>query len=260
MVEQVRPEPLKNSTITTTTSAYPQMGKQSALCKQSIDYGLNRATPLESCQLSPAQLSMSRRLCTKLPVVKAQLPPAALDLAEVRSWLDSAKRKQKQYHDQRAAGDMPVLLPGDPVRVKVSDTKNWLPGTVVEHHKTPRSYVVECSGRKYRRNRKFLRLSTYQANTELRPDRAVTSHDTDSGPNIDSRPVNTPKPTKPATQSKPTAEATHSPQKPKSSYAQPDSPKTPRKPEKLFASTPVQTPSVTMTRSGRQVKPPQRLD
>jgi hypothetical protein len=43
-------------------------------------------------------------------------------------------------------------------------SKQWLPATVLEHHRTPRSYVVECNRRKYRRNRKFLRLSTHEAN------------------------------------------------------------------------------------------------
>ena len=109
---------------------------------------------------------MSRRLRTKLPVVKSQLLPVTYDLANIRRRLDAAKEKQKRYHDRHAAEDLPVLLPGDPVRMQIPDTKDWLPATVVEHHSSPRSYSVECNGRKYRRNRKFLRLSTYRAHTQ----------------------------------------------------------------------------------------------
>ena len=43
-------------------------------------------------------------------------------------------------------------------------SKQWLPVTVFEHHKTPRSYVVEYNGRTYRRNRRDLRLYKYEAN------------------------------------------------------------------------------------------------
>ena len=42
-------------------------------------------------------------------------------------------------------------------------SKQWLPATVVSHHNAPRSYVIECRGRKYRRNRKYLRLATFKA-------------------------------------------------------------------------------------------------
>ena len=38
----------------------------------------------------------------------------------------------------------------------------------VKHHGTPRSYVVKCQGRKYRRNREHLRLSTYDAHENSR--------------------------------------------------------------------------------------------
>ena len=41
--------------------------------------------------------------------------------------------------------------------------KTGSPAKVAAHHHEPRSYVVEYSGKKYRRNRKDLHLSTYNA-------------------------------------------------------------------------------------------------
>ena len=45
-----------------------------------------------------------------------------------------------------------------------SGAKDRLPATVVQRYDSPRSYVVGYQRRKYRRNRRHLRLSTFQAN------------------------------------------------------------------------------------------------
>ena len=45
----------------------------------------------------------------------------------------------------------------------------WSPAVVVSHHPSPRSYVVEAGGRRYRRNRSHLRNSTEAANSETDP-------------------------------------------------------------------------------------------
>ena len=249
----------------TSSPAYPQSNGEAERAVQTVkrlwtkcpdrqlallDY---RSTPLESCQLSPAQLSMGRRLRTKLPIAKAQLQPAAYDLAEVRNRLDANKAKQKQYHDTRAAGDLHVLLPGDPVRMQVPETNDWLPATVVEHHESPRSYIVECNGRKYRRNRKFLRLSTYRAQSAARPKATAVSHDTDIGLNI-------PTPKTQATPQPAEKElGSPKPQSPQAASRPPATPKPTAQP--VSHKTPVQTePTCTKTRSGRQVKAPQRLN
>ena len=55
---------------------------------------------------------------------------------------------------------MKELQPGTKVRMQPwTDAKAWKPATVVKHHHTPRSYVVQAEdSRKYRRNRRHLRV------------------------------------------------------------------------------------------------------
>ena len=121
-------------------------------------------TPLESCSLSPAQLLMSRRPRNLLPTSQELLRPTSYDLGAVRGKLTQQKVKQKEYFDQKAGKEQPVLIPGDPVYMApLPGTKNWIPAKVIEHHHAPRSYIVETNGKKYRRNRKDLHLSTYNA-------------------------------------------------------------------------------------------------
>ena len=119
-------------------------------------------TPLESCHLSPAQLCMSRRPRNKLPIARELLP------TKVRRSLDQEKERQRHYQDTHVKVDLPVLLPGDPVRIApFPGSKKWQHATVVSRHQSPRSYVIEHNGRKYRRNRRHIRLSTIGADTRL---------------------------------------------------------------------------------------------
>lgn len=126
-----------------------------------LDYN---TTPLESCGLSPAQLAMSRRPRNMVPTAKKLLEPSSYNLKRARKDLQSAKDYQKECHDRKHSKTLPVLQPGDPVQMApLPGTDIWLPARVIRHHNTPRSYVVEYQGRKYRRNREHLRLTTYQA-------------------------------------------------------------------------------------------------
>ncbi|XP_041351639.1 uncharacterized protein K02A2.6-like [Gigantopelta aegis] len=126
-----------------------------------LDY---RTTPLSSCGLSPAQLLMSRRPRNKLPTARELLKPRAHSPTEVKRLLTKDKIKQQHYYNTKAGKDLPVLVPGDPVRMlPFPGSKIWLPAKVVDHHNSPRSYIVEYNGKKYRRNRKHLHLSTYRA-------------------------------------------------------------------------------------------------
>ena len=126
-----------------------------------LDY---RTTPLASCGVSPAQLLMSRRKRNKLPTARELLKPRTHCPTEVKRLLTKDKTKQQHYYNTKAGKDLPVLVPGDPVRMlPFPGFKLWLPANVVDHHNSPRSYIVEYNGKKYRRNRKHLLLSTYRA-------------------------------------------------------------------------------------------------
>ena len=79
--------------------------------------------------------------------------------------LNQQKANQKFYHDSKSASDLPPLLPGDQVRMALSPgSKRWNPAIVVKRHVSPRSYIVESGGHKYRSNRRHLRRSTEAAN------------------------------------------------------------------------------------------------
>ena len=126
-----------------------------------LDY---RTTPLESCGLSPAQLCMGRRPRNLLPVSRHLLQPKAFDIQAIRLKLDIEKEWQRYYYNAKSAGDIPPLQVGDPVSMSpLPGSKRWLPAKVVAKHASPRSYIVEYGGHRYRRNREALRISSNKA-------------------------------------------------------------------------------------------------
>ena len=258
----------------TSAPAYPQSNREAERAVQTVkrlwskcedkqlallDY---RTTPLESCGLSPAQLLMGRRPRNKLPTMRELLKPATHDTAEVKRRMDEDKKRQKQYHDQLAGGDLPVLVEGDPVRMApFPGSKKWLPATVVSHHDSPRSYIVEHNGRKYRRNRRHLRVSTYKGLGEAHHS-AETSHSggspqlnpKDTIEHQDAMKLQHVTPVNPGSSGcvlSPASEPTPAP-KPVSSPRAMTSPA-----QDMAAPT---TPKVTYTRSGRKVQQPCRLN
>ena len=91
--------------------------------------------------------------------------PTAYNRQEVKRRLDHQKVTQKYYHD-KSATDLQPLRSGESVRMApYPGSKEWSPGVIVNHHQSPRSYVVQSGGRNYRRNRQDLRQSTHGANT-----------------------------------------------------------------------------------------------
>lgn len=157
---------------TTTSPHYPQANGEVVRAVQTVkklwrknddkhlallDY---RTTLLPDIELSPAQLLMGRRLRNKLPIKESLLQPASNNQKEISRYLEKTKENQKKYHDRHASKDLKELQPGTKVRMQPwTATKEWKPATVVQHHHTPRSYVVQAeNGRKYRRKRQHLRV------------------------------------------------------------------------------------------------------
>ena len=157
---------------TTTSPHYPQANGEVERAVQTVkklwrknddkhlallDY---RTTPLPDIEMSPAQLLMGRRLRNKLPMKESLLHPASNDQYKVSRYLEKTKEIQKKYHDRHASKDLKELQPGTKVRMQPwTAAKEWKPATVVQHHHTPRSYVVQAeNGRKYRHNRQHLRV------------------------------------------------------------------------------------------------------
>lgn len=128
-----------------------------------------RTTQLKGLSFSPAQLLMSRRPRNKVTAARLVSQPKTVDIKDLKQSAAKEKATQQKYYDRKAGQDLPALKPGDPVRMSpLPGFKQWLPATVLEHHSTPRSYVVEYHGRKYRRNRRNLRLSTHNPNKAQR--------------------------------------------------------------------------------------------
>jgi len=106
---------------------------------------------------SPAQRLMSRRTRTFIPCHPSLYKPAVQ--TNVVTQITHKRRKAKLYHD-RGAKELPKLIVGQPVMVKVhpqQQRSDWTNGMVKKETSTPRSYIVEVNGRNYKRNRVHLK-------------------------------------------------------------------------------------------------------
>ena len=111
-----------------------------------------RSTPLSS-GFSPAELLMSRRLRTNLPIVQSQLQPSVPDLSLLKAKEEEGRKNQKRVFDSRhAVHDLHPLFPGEEV---------WVPDHNVTGHViepiAPRSYHISLPTGIVRRNRAHLR-------------------------------------------------------------------------------------------------------
>ena len=140
-----------------------------------------RSTPLEN-GYSPAELLMSRKLRTTIPVISDNLQPKLPNNSELRQKEEKMRQRQKKNFDSRhRAQTLDTLLPGETV---------WLPdqrteGTVVRDS-APRSYTVQTSKGQYRRNRRhiiFLPTEpiTNQPDTNARRNPQTNSNDSPTG-------------------------------------------------------------------------------
>ena len=126
---------------------------------------LYRATPLHN-GFSPAELLMSRKLQTKVPIIQASLTPATPNMHTVQSRESSQKDTQRQYFNQHhRAKTMPVLHPGTPVYIK--DLSRH--GLVTAQHHNPRSYIIQTDQGQLRRNRSHLIETSASATTNETP-------------------------------------------------------------------------------------------
>jgi len=113
-----------------------------------------RTTPIAGMEYSPAQLLMSRRLRSVVPVTSNLLRPIVPRQAQNK--LVCLKNQQKQQYDRyaRPHWQSPPGV-GDSVRVRLG--KTWDPGVIVGKHTAPRSfYVTTEDGQTYRRNQRFI--------------------------------------------------------------------------------------------------------
>ena len=120
-----------------------------------------RNTPMQTVNMSPAQIMFSRRIRTSIPT-SAQL--LSKSQPEVRAAIDKRVELQTKSYN-RNTKSLPPLNVGDPVifdHFQPGKKKpKWVKGTVSSIcTKYPRSYMVtDQSGTTYRRNRVHIRLT-----------------------------------------------------------------------------------------------------
>ena len=132
-----------------------------------------RSTPLSWCSLSPAELTMGRKLRTPLPLTDKQLIPQWSYLSEFRALNKKFKNRQEQDYSRRhRARELPALP--DDSEVWVTFSNQLVPGRVITPAETPRNYLVETPSGQIRRNQQYLNIipkssvSTLPDNTPAR--------------------------------------------------------------------------------------------
>lgn len=118
-----------------------------------------RATPIPATGKTLSELIMGRQIRTTVPIMAKVLEPKLPNHATVKKADDKAKRGYKESFDRRnGARELPPLQPGDWVRTKLDNEKQWTTeAKVVSKDQSPRSYIIDTGGRRLRRNRRFLR-------------------------------------------------------------------------------------------------------
>ena len=108
-----------------------------------------RNTPISGLQESPAQLLMSRRLRSTLPMTVPLLQPHVS--TNVKGKLKQRQSTQKKHYDQTAK-NLPPLQPDDVVRYQ--GKQSWEPAVVLNHYPASRLYNIKTAdGTLLRRNR-----------------------------------------------------------------------------------------------------------
>ena len=114
-----------------------------------------RATPLAN-GYSPGELLMGRRLRSTLPMDPTRLIPTTVDIPALKGKENSRRdRQQLDFNRRHGVISKPDLTPGEAVWVR--DRRIW--GKIVGNAGTPRSYIVDTSEGRFRRNSSALRRS-----------------------------------------------------------------------------------------------------
>jgi len=177
---------------------------------------------------------MGRRLRNGLPMMDNLLQPASVNQKDVSKYLKKMKEDQKKHRDRHASSELKELQPGTKVRMQPwTNSREWKPATVVRHHHTPRSYVVQADdGRNYRCNRQHLRVCPAPGPRSLNAEQSLDDSACHNLPKDQ-----TEQPAPPVSPVIPPAWQHHNPEPPEGDSSE-----------------------AYVTRSGRQVLKPKRLD
>ncbi|XP_038075960.1 uncharacterized protein K02A2.6-like [Patiria miniata] len=227
----------------TSSPRYPQSNGQAERCIQTVKTLMKKAkvsgrdpymalleyrnTPLDGTEgYAPAQLLNSRLLKSRLPTSSTLLQPQVVP--PMKAKLKERQTVQKHYYDAKCSKPKRTLHTGEQVRFQ-NPHSQWVLGKVTVKHDNPRSYMVATpTGQVYRRNRRHIVHSKEHADIE---------GNSLSQPNLVS----------PSTQN----ENIHQ-------TAEPEEPSETKQHSVKYDS--VTVGQTTTTRSGRVVRPTQKLD
>ena len=160
----------------TSSPRYPQSNGEVEKVVQTMKTVLNKSsdkylallnyrdTPLHH-GYSPAQLSMGRKLRTRVPCHPDELKPETPDYDHIRRKEKEYRAKMKFDYDHRhKVVEGKELLPGD--RVWIPDLK--AEGTVIKQHESPRSVVIQTRNGQVRRNRRMTQR-VFEGNPQVSP-------------------------------------------------------------------------------------------
>ena len=117
-----------------------------------------RSTPIDSHLPSPAEMLNAREYKSNLPVI---IRNEHWSRDEIRRRLAEKQEIQRINHDKRATRPLTPLVAGQDIRVRDFQTKTWQPAKVITTDVHPRSYnVLTPTGNVLRRNRRHLRETT----------------------------------------------------------------------------------------------------
>jgi len=151
--------PQSNGLIERNVQTIKRLYKKAIEGNTSFDLALleYRNTPISGMDLSPAQLLMSRRLRSTLPMTHSLLAPAVNK--GVTKQLKDRQERQQVYYDKGARPLLP-LSKGDTVQYRTGN--RWQPAVVISRClEAPRSYLIKnVNNRTLRRNRRHLKRTS----------------------------------------------------------------------------------------------------
>ena len=119
---------------------------------------LENSTPWANLNISPAQLFFSRRLRTQLPTIESNYLPK--DYSQFIKQKHSLRKASfARSNEKKLTPNLPILAPGQRVRLQHHKTKKWtIMGHVIDMRSNSKSYHIEADdGQIYLRNRRFIR-------------------------------------------------------------------------------------------------------
>ena len=142
------------------------------------------STPIGPSLPSPCKILLNRT------DHKPGHPSTPIDFKQVRDYLITKKLVQKHYYDKRHnTRPLPDLSPGqDVLFLSLVDQMSYPEGTIVSQANTPRSYIIEAQGHRYRCNRQHIKPVNTNPPLLLARPYTHTAHQSDNNPIISGPP------------------------------------------------------------------------